>query len=139
MPMPSKYAHASQDFEDYIEAVLEISNLASRNQVYTMTEGVFRTFRRRLDVASAIRFANGLPSVLAAIFIADWDLGTPAIPFADRDAMTREVQSLRSNHNFSPDTCIRDVAVALRRCLGGRALDELLADLPDGAAAFWAA
>jgi uncharacterized protein (DUF2267 family) len=139
MPMPSRYAHASQDYEDYINAVLDFSNLATRNQVYTMTEGVFRTFRRRLDVQSAIRFANGLPSVLAAIFIADWDMGMSPIFFASREAMTREVQFLRADHNFSPATYIQDVALALRRSLGGRVLDELLAGLPDGAAAFWVA
>jgi len=67
MPMPSEYAHASADFENYLVAALETSGLSTRNQVYTMTQGVFQVFRRRLDLEAAIRFANVLPPVLRAL------------------------------------------------------------------------
>lgn len=43
-----------------------------------------------------------------------WDTDEPIRPFESREAMTREAQSLRREHNFAPDTAIRDVAVALR-------------------------
>ncbi|PMY00665.1 DUF2267 domain-containing protein, partial [Pseudomonas sp. MPR-R2A5] len=50
---------------------------------------------------------------------------------------TKEVQSLRPDHNLSPDSAIRDVAKALRQNVDGAALDRVLAELPPGAAAFW--
>jgi uncharacterized protein (DUF2267 family) len=40
---------------------------------YTMTQGVFQVFRRRLNVTEALRFADTLPPVLRAIFVADWN------------------------------------------------------------------
>lgn len=51
--------------------------------------------------------------------------------------MTREVQSLRRDHNFAPETAIRDVAVALRNNVDRKAFDQALASLPPGATEFW--
>ena len=102
-----------------------------------MLEGALRTFRRRLSVEDAIRFANILPPVLRAIFVADWDLAETHHPFEDRAAMTVEAQGLRAAHNFAPDTCIRDVAIALRRNVNEREFDAAVATLPEGATVFW--
>jgi uncharacterized protein (DUF2267 family) len=137
MPMPSEYAHASVDFEKFLVAALDTSGLSTRNQVFTMTQGVFQAFRRRLDLESAIRFANVLPPVLRAIFVANWNTKELIVPFTDRATMTREAQGLRADHNFSPDTCIRDIASALRKSIDVDALDNLLSSLPEGAAEFW--
>lgn len=137
MPMPMEFMHASQDFERYLIAARDISGLTTRNQTYTMTQGVFQTFRRRLHPKDAIRFANVLPPVLSALFIADWDMDETPVPFADRAAMTQEAQALRKDHNLSPQTCIRDVADALRRTIDTAAFDRVLASLPQGAADFW--
>ncbi len=51
--------------------------------------------------------------------------------------MTKEVQALRDDHNFSSETAIRDVASALRRNVDEAALDRVLAMLPEGALQFW--
>jgi uncharacterized protein (DUF2267 family) len=111
--------------------------LTTTHQVYTMAQGVLQAFRRRLDVKDAILFANVLPPVLRAIFVADWDTDEAKRPFEVRAVMTKEVQSLRGDHNFAPATSIRDVAIALRRNVDEAALDSVLAKLPDGAAQFW--
>lgn len=139
MTMPSEYAHASADFDRFLVAALDTSGLSTRNQVYTMTQAVFHVFRRRLDLESAIRFANVLPPVLRAIFVADWNTRDAIVPFTERAAMTREAQALRADHNFSPDTCIQDVASALRKCIDEDALNYVLSSLPEGAAEFWSA
>jgi uncharacterized protein (DUF2267 family) len=138
MTMPPEYAHASADFEKFLLAALDISGLATRNQAYTMTQGVFQAFRRRLDLESAIRFANVLPPVLRAIFVADWSPKEPIRPFTDRLAMTREAQALRADHNFSPDTCIGDVAAALRQTIDEDTFNRVVSSLPPGATEFWA-
>jgi uncharacterized protein (DUF2267 family) len=75
---------------------------------------------------------------LRAIFIADWNFDEPKRPFESLQQMTKEVQSLRAPHNFSPDTAIKDVAVALRKNIYQRDLDSLLSTFPEGAAKFWA-
>lgn len=137
MPVPVEYKRASMDFEQFMLDAREISGLATTHQTYTMVQGVFQAFRRRLDVKEAIGFANVLPPVLRALFVADWDLDEPRRPFEDRAIMTREVQSLRPGHNFAPPTSIRDVAAALRKNIDQAGLDRVLIGLPPGARAFW--
>ncbi len=137
MPVPVEYKRASMDFEQFMLDAREISGLATTHQTYTMVQGVFQAFRRRLDVKEAIGFANVLPPVLRALFVADWDLDEPRRPFEDRAIMTREVQSLRPDHNFAPPTSIRDVAAALRKNIDQAGLDRVLTGLPPGAVAFW--
>jgi uncharacterized protein (DUF2267 family) len=137
MTVPMELQYASRDFEEFLADAREISGLATRNPTYTMVQGVLQTFRRRLEIKEAILFANVLPPILRAIFVADWDVDEPKRPFGSRESMTQEVQSLRKDHNFSPDSAIRDVAAALRRHIDDVALDRVLATLPDGAADFW--
>lgn len=94
-------------------------------------------FRRRLDLKDAIRFAGVLPVGMRALFVADWDTDEPRRPFEDRVIMTKEVQALRADHNFAPETAIRDVASALRRHVDQDAFNRVLARLPKDAAEFW--
>lgn len=129
--------HASECFERYLVDARDASGLTTRNQTYTMTEGVFRVFRRRLTLKDALRFADVLPPVLRAIFVFDWETDQSQLAFGDRGAMTREAQALRKDHNFAPDTCISDVARALRKNVDEKAFDAVLASLPEGAADFW--
>ena len=74
---------------------------------------------------------------MRALFVADWDVNEPKRPFEDPVIMTKEVRALRPQHNFAPDTAIRDVASAVRRNLDEAAFDRVLATLPHGAAEFW--
>jgi len=135
--IPSEYRVAAEVFEKFLVDAREESGLATRNQVYTMVEGVLRTFRRRLDVKEALRFADVLPPLLRALFVSDWDVDELKRPFDAREAMSKEVQTLRIDHNFAPYTAIHDVATALRRNIDEDALDRVLATLPDGAREFW--
>lgn len=139
MPMPMELQHASDEFERFLADARDFSGLATRNQTYTMVEGVLLTFRRRLEVQQALRFADVLPPLLRAIFVSDWDVSEPVRPFADRAALTREVQALRQHHNFAPDSCLSDVARALRRHVDAEAFDRVVATLPEGAADYWQA
>ena len=137
MPVPSEYQRATDDFYKLLIDARDAASLTTTNQAYTMVQGVFQVFRRRLEVKEAIRFLNVLPVGARALFVADWDIDEPKRPFEDRAAMTKEVRALRAEHNFSPDTAIHDVAIALRRNLDQTAFDGVLATLPQGAAKFW--
>ncbi len=139
MVTPTEYQRATDHFFDFLADVRDVAGFTTMNPAYTTTQGVFQTFRMRLDLADAIRFAGVLPVGLRALFVADWDPDEPRREFEDRAAMTREVQSLRADHNYSPDTAIRDVAVVLRRYVRQDALDRVLARLPAAAAEFWRA
>ena len=139
MTIPLDLQHATEAFDRFLADARDTAGLATRNQTYTMVEGVLVVFRRRLSVKEAIRFAGVLPPVLRAIFVADWDTDEPRRPFADRAAMTTEVQDLRRHHNFAPASAIADVAAALRRAMDADKLDRVLATLPAGAAEYWAA
>jgi uncharacterized protein (DUF2267 family) len=115
----------------------DAAGLGTTHQAYTMVQGVFQTFRRRLDLKDAIRFASVLPAVLRALFVADWNLEEPRRPFEDRAVMIQEVRDLRAEHNFAPDTAIQDVARALRRHVDEAAFDRVLKSPPSGAWEFW--
>jgi hypothetical protein len=48
MTMPGEYRRASVDFDAYLDELRADTLIDSRNVVYTITQGVFQTFRRRL-------------------------------------------------------------------------------------------
>lgn len=137
MPVPAQYQRATDDFFAFLIDAKDEAGLTTTNQAYTMAQGVLQTFRRRLSLPDAVRFAGVLPAVVRALFVADWDPAEPQRPFADRAAMTAEVRALRPDHNFSPDTAIRDVAAALRKHVDEAIFDRMLATLPAGAVDFW--
>ena len=137
MPVPAEYERASDQFYKFLLDARDAAGLTTTNQAYTMVQGVLQAFRRRLDFKDAILFANILPIGLRALFVSDWDMNEPTQPFQERAIMTREVQALRAEHNFAPDSAIRDVACALRKNIDEVALDQLLAKLPKGAVQFW--
>ncbi|MEZ5451467.1 MAG: DUF2267 domain-containing protein [Thiothrix sp.] len=137
MPVPADYQRASVQFYDYLLDARDIADLWSTHVAYTMTQGVFQTFRRRLSIREAIAFANVLPVCLRALFVTDWNTDESPKPFEDRASMTEEVRSLRAEHNFAPETAIRDVARALRRHVDEEVFDRLLEKLPKGAIDFW--
>lgn len=137
MPVPPEYQRASDHFFAFLADARDEAGLSTVNQAYTMVQGVLQTFRRRLSLADAIRFTGVLPAGVRALFVADWDPDEPQRPFGDRAAMAAEVQALRPNHNFAPDTAIRDVAAALRKHVDAPSFDALLAALPAGPVEFW--
>lgn len=137
MPVPAEYQRIRDDFYAFLVDAREQSGLGSSHQTYTMVQGVFQAFRRRLDMKDAILFAGALPAGLRALFVADWDVDEPKRPFDSIDMMTREVRALREKHNFSTDSAIRDVAIALRRHVDVNAFEQMLDKLPQEAAKFW--
>jgi len=137
VPMPWAYRHATKDFAAFLEDAKDKLGLESDNMAYTAVDGVFRTFRRRLSYAEGVAFAQVLPAVLRAIFVQDWQPEVPPPPFGAREVMAREAMALRPNHNLTPPHAIEAVAWALRRAVDQSALDRVLGDLPQGAAAFW--
>lgn len=137
MPVPAEYQRASAKFYDYLVDARDTAGLWSTHAAYTMTQGVFQVFRRRLSIQDAMAFANILPICLRALFVTDWNIDEEKKLFESREVMTREVRLLREDHNFSTDTAIRDVAEALRRHVDEEAFDKLLAQLPEGAVEFW--
>jgi uncharacterized protein (DUF2267 family) len=137
MPVPSEYQRATDDFYKLLVDARDSAGLTTTNQAFTVLQGVFQAFRRRLDVKDAIRFLRVLPVGARALFVADWDADEPKRAFEDRAIMTEEVQALRAEHNYAPETAIRDVAIALRRNLDQASFDRVLATLSRGAAQFW--
>ncbi len=137
MPVPAEYQRATDHFYQFLADAREVSGLVTTHQTYTMVQGVFQVFRRRLGIKDAIIFAGVLPPVLRAIFVSDWDVDETLRPFEDLDVMTKEVKMLRPGHNFATDTAIKDVAAALRKNIDIIEFEKVLSKLPEGAAAFW--
>ena len=53
MTIPMELQHASKDFDRFLTDARGISGLATRHQTYTIVQGVFQVFRRRLDLSDA--------------------------------------------------------------------------------------
>jgi uncharacterized protein (DUF2267 family) len=134
--MPWTYRQASREWQAFLGDAREAMDLTTDNVTYTAVQGVFLAFRRRLTPQQAVDFAQVLPSVLRALFVADWQLSDP-IPPGTRADWTSEAKSLRPNHNLTPDTCVAATALALRKAVLRADLDRVLATLPPFAAEFW--
>lgn len=137
MPFPFGYNVATQVFVDVLRAVREETGLATQYQSFTVLEGVLRTFRRRVPVQDSLRFADLLPVPVRALYVHDWDVGPPPVPFGAPATWADEVRALRPRHNSAPDSAVPDVARAMRRFVVAADLDRLLATLPEGAVTFW--
>lgn len=143
MTIPFDYTRASIEFEKLMVDARDCAGLSTTNMAWNMVVGVLWTFRRRLTVTQALRFAELLPAVPRAIFVEGWAAELEArcepLPFEGREAMTEEVRSVRHEHNFSPPDSIRAVARALRRHVDGAAFDRMLGELPAAARDYWQA
>ena len=136
MPMPWTYRQATREWQAFVADAREAMNLETDNVTYTAVQGVLQAFRRRLTAQQAIDFAQVLPSVLRALFVADWQIAAP-IPPGTRTDWTAEAMALRPHHNLTPPTCVEATALALRKSILREDLDRVLATLPPFAAEFW--
>ena len=137
MPQPWTYRHASKEYRAFLDDAKERMNLSSDNMTYTAVEGVFHVFRRRLTVQQALDFANILPCVPRAIFVANWKLQDTPCSFQDRATLAEEVRQHRVNHNLTPPNAIEATAYAVRRSILPIDFERVLVKLPDGCREFW--
>ena len=138
MTWPLEYQKAGLDFERFMVAARDAAGLQTTNMAWTMVQGVFLSFRRRLTAEQVVAFAGSLPPLTRAMFLEGWSPSDQPVPFVSMAALAREVQALRPQHNFAPLDAIRAVALALRQCMGDAALDNALRTLPSAAQEFWA-
>lgn len=137
MTLPFEYQNATLEFERFMLDARDLASLSTTNMAWNMVVGVLHTFRRRLTIDQALRFADVLPPVLRAIFVEDWHPNEPVADFGTTEELLAEVRSVRTAHNFSPPNAIPAVAAALRRHVDVAALDQVLSTLPPGAREFW--
>jgi len=137
MPVPAEYQRATENFYRFLKEVRDLSDLGTTHRAYTMVQGVFQTFRHRLDLKDAILFAGVLPAGLRALFVADWDPDEAKLPFGNIADMTKEVQALRADHNFATESAIGDVASVIRKYVDEAAFESILLKPPEGATEFW--
>ncbi|WP_313901846.1 DUF2267 domain-containing protein [Methylobacterium sp. J-030] len=74
-----------------------------------------------------------VPALLRALFVADWDMDETVLPFGDRASLTRDVQTIRIDHNVAPEDAIAAVARALAHHVDRARFERVLAALPDAA------
>ena len=137
MPYPSEYQRSSDHFAKFLSDTKDESGLGSIHQAYTMIQGVFQVFRRRLKINESIMFTSALNVGMRALYIADWDPEDKIIPFNSIEDMNKEVKLLRPDHNFSTDNAINEVAKALRKNVDEELFDKILQKLPVEAKNFW--
>jgi uncharacterized protein (DUF2267 family) len=137
MPMPWTYRQATREWQAFLAEARSAMNLETDNGTYTAVQGVLRAFRRRLTPQEAIDFAQVLPSVLRALFVADWQLDEGRLPPGTRADWTAEAMALRPHHNLTPPNCVEATAFALRKSILRDDLERVLSTLPPFAAEFW--
>jgi uncharacterized protein (DUF2267 family) len=139
MPPPFEYQNASLHFDQFLVDARDNAGLATTNMAWNMVVGVLHGFRKRLSAKQVLQFAAVLPPVVRALYLEGWNIDADPLPFADRSALLAEVRSVRHEHNFSPENAIAAVAAALRRRVDTEAFERILASLPEGSQAYWAA
>ncbi|MBJ3761719.1 DUF2267 domain-containing protein [Maribius pontilimi] len=137
MPMPWTYRHASREWAHFLSVARDEMNTPTDNATFTAIEGVLTAFRSRLAPRDVVAFAQVLPSVPRAIFVAGWDIDAAPLPPGTRVDWTRDAQALRRSHNLAPANCVAATAMALRRTVRARDLDPVIVDLPAFATEFW--
>ncbi|MGE4326519.1 MAG: DUF2267 domain-containing protein [Pseudodonghicola sp.] len=137
MPMPHTYRQASREWRAMLDDAKDRMGLISDNSAYTALQGVLYVFRRRVTVQQGLIFASMLPCVPRAIFVEDWDIALPQLPFGSREEMTVEAKALRPHHNLTPDNAIEATAWTLRRAVLPAVFDRAVAACPAGAVEFW--
>ncbi|WP_323784586.1 DUF2267 domain-containing protein [Thalassovita sp.] len=137
MPMPWTYRHASREWRGFLDDARDEMGLETDNLAYTAIQGVLQAFRRRLTPQQAIDFAQILPTVPRAIFVADWHLTAKPVDAGTRADWTAEAIALRPNHNLTPDNCVEATAIALRKSIQRGDLERVLDRLPPFARDFW--
>lgn len=134
--MPWTYRQASREWQAFLTDAKQAMNLTSDNACFTAVQGVLLAFRRRVTVQQAIDFAQVLPAVLRALFVADWQVAPPLPPGARAD-WCRDAKALRPHHNLTPDNCVEATALALRKSVLREDLERVLVTLPPFATLFW--
>ena len=137
MPMPWTYRQATREWRAFLADAQDAIGTPTDNTTSTAVEGTLRAFRRRLTAQQAIDFAQILPAVLRALFVADWDLSGPVAPPGTRADWTADAKALRPRHDVTPDGVIAGTAVALRKAVLREDLERVLSHLPPFAAEFW--
>jgi uncharacterized protein (DUF2267 family) len=137
MTLPFEYQNASLEFERFMIDARDLAGLSTTNMAWNMVVGVLHTFRKRLSVDQALRFADVLPPVLRALFVEDWHPSEPLVDFGTEEELLAEVRSVRHEHNFSPPNAVAAVAAALRRHVDVDSLERALSGLPPGAQRYW--
>lgn len=97
-PVPREYQRIREDLYGFLVLARDKADVETTHRSYTMCQGVFRVFRRRLSLVDNIRFANALPAGIRALYVADWD-DVPQeegelskqFAFTSRQAMTEEI------------------------------------------------
>jgi uncharacterized protein (DUF2267 family) len=135
--MPWTYRQATREWQAFLAEARSAMNLESDNVTYTAVQGVLQAFRRRLTPQQAIDFAQVLPAVLRALFVAEWRLDEGPHAAGSRADWTAEAMALRPHHNLTPPNCVEATALALRKSVLRDDLDRVLAALPAFAAEFW--
>ncbi|RXJ66396.1 hypothetical protein CRV08_13030 [Halarcobacter ebronensis] len=137
MPFPIEYATATQDFYNFMDDVKHKADFHSFHVTYTMVQGVFQTFRSRVTVDEALKFANCLPVALRALFVKDWDVNQVQKEFESFEIMNEDVKSLRSDHNFSRDNAIEIVSSVLLNHVEQVYFSKMMDNMSDEIKLFW--
>lgn len=138
MPMPQEYQQASPVFEEILARASDALGLETRNQTYTTLQSVLIVFRRRLRPEQILQFADVLPAIIRAMFVAGWTESEFTPVFGSREELTLEVKFVRRHHNFSPDHSIAGVVTVLRDHLDEARLDAVLKSFSEAAQSYWA-
>jgi len=104
---------------------------------YTMVQGVFQVFRRRLTLSESVIFLSAFNAGMRALYTADWDPEEKLLPFGTMENMNKEVLLLRPDHNYSPENAIQITARAVWKNVDKYKFEEVLKRLPLGAVEFW--
>lgn len=93
MTWPSECQQGDATFQKFMLAAHNEAGISTTNAAWTMVQGVFLAFRRRLGVEETVRFASVLPPLMCAVFLGGWNPHDEPVLFPTRQALVAEAQA----------------------------------------------
>ncbi|MCC5814831.1 MAG: DUF2267 domain-containing protein [Leptospira sp.] len=137
MPYPAEYQRATDHFSKFLTDTKLVSMVGSVHQAYTMAQGVFQVFRRRVSMEESLLFMQSLNVGLRALYSSEWNPNEKRKQWESLEIMNLEVKELRPKHNFSTPTAIQDVSTSLRMNVEIELFENTLNKLSHDARLFW--
>ena len=128
MTIPLDVTNATEQLEQWVEALRARAMLGSVNQGFPMLRAVLQEIRDRVGVDDALRLADALPALARGVMLERWHPEAPS-PSAGRPIL-EAVRARVAGHHAPPDSIVDDVLWLLARRVYPQQLPVLSERLP---------
>jgi uncharacterized protein (DUF2267 family) len=136
MTQPYDVLHASEQYQDWLQALKARAMLQTHNQSQAMFRAVFHQLRRHLTTEQTLAFADALPPLPRGIFIEGWRPAEPLPVISAKQFIQHVIESM-SPHHVPPAPIVSDVFTVLAEKSEPQNARTMRQQLPDQLKPLW--